>query len=205
MKKAIHEFIQMRLGGEVVPPDLEILLTAFSERRDFAENKENPLACVGAELMWMAGTYPLLDHNYLSERDWADADIMANVRAMQDTDKKLKFVLQHEDTSLLGYWQPSPELPLNCCALFWLDTEGQYRIAEGNTLAETLAYRALAEGDEDACFAVTQVYEQLGISIPKIEDDILFDGMEAREAAVSETPQDYRSLRFERHQRVSDL
>ena len=203
MERAIQSFVSGRLAGETAPPDLDILLKAFSARQNFAQSTENPLTHAATELMWTDRTYSLLDHDYLNETDRENPDIMANVKAMQDTAEKLKFVAQSEDDFLLGYWQERPETPLAACSLFWLDSEGQYSIAEGKSLAETLAYRALVDGDEELCGVVTQTFEQLGIIIPVAKEDLILSEMDTRSSAIAQTPQDYRGLRYKHYRQAS--
>lgn len=81
--------------------------------------------------------------------------------------------------------------------MFWLDTEGQYVLAEGNTLSETLAYRAIVDGDEDTYRSVSDAFERLGINVPDATEDVIFAEMDARAAEAGETPADYRNQRYE--------
>lgn len=108
----VEAFIRLRLDGQTLPLDLSAVLSSISGDPDFELSNGNPLTNIRAEFLWVDSTYPLLDHDYLNDQDRADPDIMANLQAMQDTDKKLKFVIQCEDTSLLGYWQPDASVPL---------------------------------------------------------------------------------------------
>jgi len=105
VSEKVNKFVASRLSGQVVPSDLGAILTAIGDDPDFEESDENPLKIVWAEPLWTNREYPLLDHNYLNDQDRADPDIMANVKAMQDTEKKLKFVVQCADQSLIGYWR----------------------------------------------------------------------------------------------------
>jgi hypothetical protein len=193
----VKNFTASRLGGQDVPKDFGILLAAIARGPEFEESGNNPLKIIGAEVLWADRRYPLLDHDYINDADRADPSIMANVRAMQDTDKKLKFVIQCDDMSLIGYWQPDPETPLEQCALFWLDTEGQYYLAEGKTLAESLAYRALVDGSEDTFWSLQDAFERLGISVPKADETSIFADMDIRAAKVGETPKEFRNQRYE--------
>lgn len=179
MEDLVKAFIETRLDGQAIPNDLGALLAAISNNPGFEASDDNPLSKIWAEFLWTGKTYPLLDHDYLNDQDRADPDIMANVRAMQDTDKKLKFVIQCEDTSLLGYWQPDPGIPIEQCALFWLDTEGQYHLTEGKTLAETLAYRALVDGESDTYRSLKEAFARLGVNVPEADVDSIFADMDA--------------------------
>jgi hypothetical protein len=193
----IKEFTESRLGGQDAPKDLSVLLKAILGDPAFEESDNNPLKIIGAEILWVDRKYPLLDHTYINDADRADPSIMANIKAMQDTDKKLKFFIQCEDTSLIGYWQPDPEIPLEQCPLFWLDTEGQYYLAEGNTLSETFAYQALLDGNEDTYRSLQNAFGRLGVSVPEIDETSIFSGMENKAAMIGQTPQDFRNERYE--------
>ena len=193
----VKKFTESRLGGQDAPKDLAILLAAIAGDPEFEESDNNPLKIIGAEVLWTDRKYPLLDHNYINDVDRANPSIMANIKAMQDTAKKLKFVIECEDTSLIGYWQPDPEIPLEQCALFWLDTEGQYYLAEGKTLSESFAYRAFVDGNEDTYRSLQNAFERLGLPVPKTDETSIFADMDSRAAMISETPKKFRNQRYE--------
>ena len=199
MVGSIDDFLLARFNKFDIPADLDVLLRATKERHDFFESNQNPLFHFGADLLWAEQTYPLLDHTYLNDLDRADLNIMANVAAMQDTGRKLKFFLQKDDDSLLGYWQPDENVPLNKCDLFWLDTEGQYSIAEGDSFATTLAYNAQVNNDLSKLEAISQAFATLGVEIPQIDQDEIFSQMNKRSSAVSESPQAFRKKRYEQY------
>lgn len=195
----VKAFIASRMDGQDAPKDLSALLSALSKDAEFENSGKNPLNAVGAQLLWADQKYPLLDHNYLNDVDRADPDIMANVKAMQDVSQKLKFVVQCEDTYLIGYWQPDPTTPLEKCALFWLDTEGQYYLTEGKTLSETFAYRALIDGQVDAYQSVLQTFEQLGVKAAKSDEKSIFEDMDSRERKIEKTPESFRMYRYKHY------
>ncbi|WP_298293708.1 hypothetical protein [uncultured Litoreibacter sp.] len=199
----IEKFIDERLGGQNVPNDLDALLRATANDPGFEKSVNNPLKEIGAEILWADGKYPLLDHDYLNEVDRADPDIMANVKAMQDTDKKLKFVVQCEDTSLIGYWQQDADTRLDQCALFWLDTEGQYYLTEGRTLSEAFTYRALVDDDKNTFRSLRAAFERLGVSIRETDESQIFADMDARAAELGETPENFRNERYEYYKSLS--
>ncbi len=195
----VKTFTELRLGGQDTPNDLGTLLAAIARDPKFEETRNNPLKIIGAEFLWTDREYPLLDHNYINDADRANPSTMANVKAMQDTDKKLKFVIECEDTSLIGYWQPDPETPLEQCALFWLDTEGQYYLAEGKTLSESLAYRAFVDGNEDTYRSLQKAFERLGVPVPNTDETSIFADMDSRAAMIDETPKKFRHKRYEHY------
>ncbi|MFT6091928.1 hypothetical protein [Sulfitobacter sp.] len=201
----VKKFTESRLGGQDAPKDLGILLAAITVDPEFEESDNNPLKIIGAEFLWTDRKYPLLDHTYINDADRADPSTMANVKAMQDTDKKLKFVIECEDSSLIGYWQPDPETPLEQCALFWLDTEGQYYLAEGKTLSESIAYEALVDGNEDTYRSLQNAFERLGVPVPKTDETSIFADMNIRAAMISETPKKFRHQRYEYYETLHKI
>ena len=205
MSGAVEDFVRVRLGGAGPPPDLAALLRAVAGQPGFAEAAENPLLVTGASLLWPGDATPSLDHDYLTDADRADADVMANVAAMRETAGRLRFVLQEEDGALLGYWQADAALPLTDCALFRLDTESQYEAAEGATLAETLAYHAFLTGGEEASAAVIAAFAALGVAIPPKDEDAIDRATERRAAAIAETPQDFRERRYRHYRKAAGL
>ncbi len=194
----------MRLGGQDIPDDLKALLNAYSCDPDFEGSDLNPLNVIWAELLWADKKHPLLDHDYLNEQDRKNADIMANVQAMKDTEKKLRFVIQLEDTSLLGYWQPDPEVPLNKCPLFWLDTEGEYSLADGKSLSETLSHRLLEDGDEDSFQSLLDAFGQLGVFVQKADREQILADKHARAAEIDENPEEFRNQRYEHYRSLKE-
>lgn len=198
----IRDFVEHRLGGQNVPTDLAILLAKIVSEAGFQNSAWNPLHQVGGELLWTDKQFPLLDHDYINDEDRADPATMANVRAMQDTDKMLKFVIQVEDTSLLGYWQPDPKIPLEKCPLYWLDTEGQYQLAEGKSLAETLVYRATTDGDDDTARSLIDAFARLGVIVSPADEASIFGDMDCREASLNSGPEAYRALRYDYYRSV---
>lgn len=193
----VAKFTESRLRGQNAPKDLSVLLEAIIGDPEFEESDSNPLKLIGAKILWADRKYPLLDHTYINNTDRADPSIMANIKAMQDTDKKLKFVIQCKDTSLIGYWQPDREIPLEQCPLFWLDPEGQYYLAEGKNLSESFAYRAVVDGNEDTYRALQNAFERLGVSVPKTDETSIFADMDNKAAMIGETPKVFRNERYE--------
>jgi hypothetical protein len=70
----LEVFSQNRLGGELIPVDVQILLAHVDEF----------LARTGMELNSAPDWAPCLDTSYLSETDLADPAIAANVKLMDD-------------------------------------------------------------------------------------------------------------------------
>lgn len=213
MQSRGQEFLNTRLDGQIPPSDIKMLLGELDKPKSFitsaldvifkrnatTEDSMNLISSIGADFLWPDTKYSLLDHDYLNEQDRANPDTMANIKAMQDTDKKLRFVLEYKDDSLLGYWQPDPSTALDKCILFWLNTEGQYDIAEGSSAAETLAYRALLDGNKNLYEEVLRTFKQFGITILQRDEETIFAEMNERQKKLDHTPEQYRFHRYENY------
>jgi hypothetical protein len=117
-----------RLGGEPVPEDLKILLAHRDELSGW----------LGCSLPDAPDWAPWLDTSYLSEKDWADPGIRANVRAMEDVCRHIAFVAQADGSELFGYWRGQQSRRIRDCPLVRLDTEGQFALLPCATLAGAL-------------------------------------------------------------------
>lgn len=110
------EFVENRLRGDSLPPDLSILVS----------NRDELARLTGVVLNSSASWAPWLDTSYLTEKDLADPDIRANVRAIGEVCKFIDFVAEDEDGNYLGYWRGPNRLPLSEAPVVCLDNEGQF-------------------------------------------------------------------------------
>lgn len=109
-------FSAHRLRGDPPPHDLSLLL----EHRDELARR------TGIVLNPSANWAPWLDTSYLRERDWANPDIRANVRAIAEVCKFIDFIVEDEDRNYLGYWRGPAQGALSQAPLVRLDNEGQF-------------------------------------------------------------------------------
>lgn len=77
------------------------------------------------------------DTSYLNEKDLADPDIVANVAAMQATDKLISWFGQDFE-GFIGLWRGPDNTPVERAGVVRLDTEGQYHIV-ATTIGDYLA------------------------------------------------------------------
>lgn len=85
------------------------------------------------------------DTSYLNETDRADPDIMANIDAMNATNKLIAWFGRDQEGGFVGLWRGPGNTPLEGAPVVRLDNEGQYQI-----MAATVPdYLALADMDED--------------------------------------------------------
>ncbi len=156
------------LQGEAIPADIAALLGAMARNEDFADSDDDPLAHLGCMLILPGDETPaVLSHAYLNNDDRANAEIMANVVAMDRVNALCCFVAASEDDEVYGYFRGADKLPLSASPIIMLDNEGQYRHLPGKTLAEAICSTIvdLPERYERArtCFA------RLSVDVPAID------------------------------------
>lgn len=126
------DFLAHRLHGESPPPDLSVLL----------EHPHELARLAGIVLNASAEWAPWLDTSYLTERDWADPAIRANVRAISDVCKLVTFMFEDEDRNYFGYWRGPAHLLLSEAPLVYLDNEGQVDFCGVSNIAGAILTRA---------------------------------------------------------------
>lgn len=67
------------------------------------------------------------DFSYLNERDLADPDILANVKAMKETNDLISWI-GRDFEGYVGLWRGPENTTLSQAPIVRLDTEGQYSI-----------------------------------------------------------------------------
>lgn len=102
--------------------------------------------------------------HYLTEKDRADPDIMANVEAMQATNALIDWFGQ-EIEGFVGLWRGPADTPQAMAPVVRLDSEGQYALVAGNIGNYIAASRDKDDFDEvraalvAAGFAIADEYD----------------------------------------------
>jgi hypothetical protein len=125
------EFSGNRLHGEQPPHDLSLLL---KHRHELA-------ARTGIVLHSSADWAPWLDTSYLKEKDWANPDIRANVKAISEVCKFIDFIIEDEDRNFLGYWRGPARIALSQAPIVCLDNEGQFEFCGTTNVAGAILSR----------------------------------------------------------------
>lgn len=171
-----------RLGGAPCPDDLRILLT----------DGIGLLHDLGVEISGDVSWQPWADKSYLTASDYANPEIAANVRAIDDTFEHINFVARTDDGICIGYWRGPGRAPLADCPLVSYDTEGQFHLCGGRfveSLFFTLCDNEALEAFRDACreFGIDLSFDSL--------DDIVIP-------SVGPTPDAFHLARYNAHKRA---
>ncbi|WP_327171374.1 hypothetical protein OG471_15300 [Streptomyces sp. NBC_01336] len=139
----LKEFSRQRLGGRPVPEDVRLLATAQWEGRG------HPFEQFGIAILEPSAPHPLTDFRYLSDKERADPDIMANCAASEQMATYLKAVAQDEDGNFYGYWlHPQQRVDRQPPPVVKVDTELTYWELGGRTVSEACLYDIAFDDDE---------------------------------------------------------
>jgi hypothetical protein len=140
-----------RLRGEAPPADLAILL----QHRD-------ALAChAGFSFDASPDWAPWLDTSYLTESDWADPGIRANVKAIAEVCALIDFVVEDEERNYVGYWRGPAHTALSQAPIVRLDNEGQFDFCGTANIAGAI----LIAGGDDLFEELQSWLQEIGIGM----------------------------------------
>lgn len=147
----LNAFSMHRLRGEAPPSDLATLL----QHRD-------ALAChAGFSFDGSLDWAPWLDTRYLTENDWADPGIRANVKAIAEVCALIDFVAADEERNYYGYWRGPAHTPLSQAPIVRLDNEGQFDVCGTANLAGAI----LIAGGDDLFEQLQSWMQEIGIGM----------------------------------------
>jgi hypothetical protein len=133
------------LKGQAAPQDLQALLGVVA----LAGDDDDPLReALGFSLLSPGRDYPLLSGSYLNEKDRQNADIMANVAAINEVLAMITFVAESEDGDMIGYWHGPERTTIAAAPIVKYDTEGQFDLMQGRTLSEAMLGNYTFDDDE---------------------------------------------------------
>ena len=133
------------LKGQVAPQDLQALLGVVA----LAGDGDDPLReALGFSLLSPNRDYPLLSGSYLNEKDRQNADIMANVAAIDEVLAMITFVAESEDGDMIGYWHGPERTPIGAAPIVKYDTEGQFDLMQGRNVSEAMLGNYTFDDDE---------------------------------------------------------
>ena len=108
------------------------------------------------------------DTSYLNENDRADPDIMANVDAMEATNKLIAWFGRDQEGGFVGLWQGPENTPLEHAPVVRLNNEGQYEIVA----ATVPDYIAIADMDEENFDNARSALLAVGFNVAASRDEI---------------------------------
>jgi hypothetical protein len=106
------------------------------------------------------------DTSYLTAADRANADIMANVEAMDATNELIAWFGRDQD-GFVGLWQGPDRRPLSCCPVVRLDTEGQYEL-----IAATVADYIVVSIEQDSFQEARYALQEAGFRVAESREAI---------------------------------
>lgn len=148
----------MPFPHDALPPDVA-LLAADAEG---AATVEWPSAL---RFLAEGETSTVLSMSYLTEADRQNPDTMANVGAIEDVSALTTWVVEDEDESTTyGYWHGSENTPPAQAPIVIIDSEGQFSLLPGASLAEALCSH-LGEWADDGYAGLADQCRALGIAV----------------------------------------
>lgn len=119
---------------------------------------------------------PVCDFSDMREQDWADRATCANVEAIKQTADMATFVATDAERNCYGYWHGKHHRPLLQSPIVRYDTEGQFSILPGNSLAEAVIADYAFE--DDAFFDTSKkAFAALGVHFQADNASTLFDAI----------------------------
>ncbi|MDR8525016.1 hypothetical protein [Shewanella fidelis] len=172
----IDNISKFRLAGEACPADLTFLVKRFLPL----------LSEVEVEFNDQADWQPWADKSYLTEKDLADPDIVANVQAIDDTFALISFVAEFPNGEYLGYWRGPENRAIKDSPLVLYSSDGRFSLC-GADLFEALH---LYTYDDDVLTRIKNAAIANGFEL----DFDCVDDIETDEVVVS--PDTYHETRY---------
>lgn len=179
MTSLAHQVSKYRLGGEPCPRDLEVLITHCSAI----------LHDMGVEISGDSTWAPWADKSYLTEADYRDPDIAANVKAIDDTCALISFVGSTDEGECIGYWRGPERRAISASPLVCYDTEGQFTLC-GSKFIEALFFISY---DEEALERLRAAVAKLGVPLEFASIDEIVIPQTIR------SPDSFHKERYEKH------
>jgi hypothetical protein len=142
-----------------VTPDVDRLRASLTRLRDVLER-------IGFEFVGDPSWPEPSDTSYLNDADRANPDIMANVDAMDATNKLIAW-FGRDDEGFVGLWRGPANVSLPRAPVVRLDTEGQYSLVAA-TVPDYLAISA----DEDDFDETRDALVAAGFAVAASPDEI---------------------------------
>jgi hypothetical protein len=189
------------LGGRSVPPDLVILLKMQWDRvpDPGGENYVDPLEAVHFRFLSDGRQSIVFDKSYLSEEDRANPDIMANVAAIDDVLGHILVVGEYDDYGAYGYWLGPESRPIESAPIVRLDTEGQFELRRGRTLAEALLLDYGSYDNDEEFIDLRDWFNDFGVNITASSRD------EFPSLDIKPSPDDLHLERYNVHRVAAGL
>jgi hypothetical protein len=167
---------KFRLNNEDCPKDLVFLIDNFL----------STLSDLEIEFNDKEGWEPWSDKSYLTEKDLADPDISANIKAIDDTFALISFVAGFPDGEYVGYWRGPENLAIENSPLVHYSNDGQFSLC-GSDFIESLFFYVY---DDETLDEIKRSAIASGIEM----DFESIDDIEIKETEI--TPNEYHEKRY---------
>lgn len=188
----VDEFQRIVLRGAEPPADLRLLVEGFVDER------ATPFDELGIVPVMSDDDEQVNDTSYLTEDDLARPDVRANVAAIDDVIARAVWVARDDEGRFLGYWLEGrePGAGVAGAPIVAYDTEGQFEIVPGASLAEACAYLGAWDDADDADPVwddARTAFAEAGIPFSVETQGELDDAADA----VDPRPEDLHAARYE--------
>jgi hypothetical protein len=156
--------LEDRLRGRPVPDDLRALIALQAGADPDGYPPNHPLGLTETWILGPGEEPSLLTGNYLSERDRANPDIMANVAAIDEVLRHCAWVAEVFNGDVAGYWLHPNESADQPPAIIHLDSEGQFDILRGDTLVDAIIYN-MAHFNDDYFATLADAFAAHGLPV----------------------------------------
>ncbi|TVO96836.1 hypothetical protein [Shewanella algae] len=168
-----------RLDNEACPEDLAFLL---KHCRDWLESEL--FIRFPEDEDWA----PWEDTSYLNEDDWADPEIVANVKAISDTCKHIAFVAELPYGEYLGYWRGEAKRPIAESPLVKYSNDGCFSLW-GTSMLQALHF----DMEEALLDKLREIAERAGWQLSQAH---LSDYCESE---APDSPDEFHQARYQFH------
>ncbi|KAF0812677.1 hypothetical protein IGB42_02969 [Andreprevotia sp. IGB-42] len=191
-------FQQSIFKNQPIPADVQTLFALQSARVPNDDEYADAFEAIQCRLIGPDDAIALLDHSYLSEEELANPDIAANVAATKEVFALITFVVQNDNSDVIGYWHGPEGTPIGQAAIVKYDSEGQFSLLQGTTLTEALLGDYVFDDDEEFT-SLRDWFAEDGITITASN----WDDLASPEPAS--TPDDLHETLYNQHRTAAGL
>jgi len=161
-----------RLRGRPVADDLRALVALQVAAGPDGYPPDHPLRRTNTSIFGPGEQHSSLTHDYLSDEDRADEELMLTIAAGDKVLRHGAWVASTDNSHVIGYWlhpdEPADQPPV----IFTYDTEASFDLMPGHTLVEALIFQT-AGFDDDRFAELASAFAAYGLPISAARPDDL--------------------------------